>query len=222
MSSPSWVGRPVGVRRRYPRLPGTNGGRYDGPVGSTRVDFSVLPTISRRSVEPSHVPRSGCSGPFRSTSQLSPVRDRVRCSCRRGRHAGHSRGGVSGSTRPTTVDGPSYAGAQPAPRARPRQRGHHPGARPQRAGGGDRRRAWLRAVLGAHQVPGRGPAGPRGARPDQGRHRRAPRRTAPSSSSVSTASPRSWPRPPPATPPCSPCSPRTPSCPTRPRRSSAS
>ena len=72
-------------------------------------------------------------------------------------------------------------------------------------------------ALGAHQVPGRRPAGPRGARPGQGRHRPAPRRSATSSSSGSTASPRSWPRPPPATPRCSRCSPRTPRSPT-PRR----
>ena len=78
-----------------------------------------------------------------------------------------------------------------------------------------------RDAVGAHQVPGRRPAGARGARPGQGRHRPAPRPSAPSSSSASTASPRSWPRPPPATPRCSRCSPRTPSSPTRPRRSSA-
>ena len=73
-----------------------------------------------------------------------------------------------------------------------------------------------RAALGSHQVPGRRPAGARGARPGQGRHRPAPRPSAPSSSSASTGSPRSWPRPPPATPRCSRCSPRTPSSPTRP------
>ena len=55
----------------------------------------------------------------------------------------------------------------------------------------------------AHQVPGRGPAGPRGAHPASRPTPRSPRRSAPSSSSGSTASPRSSPRPPPATPRCS-------------------
>ena len=71
--------------------------------------------------------------------------------------------------------------------------------------------------VGAHQVPGRRAAGPRGAGPGQGRRGRAARPSAPSSSSASTASPRSWRRPPPATPRCSRCSPRTPWSPTRPR-----
>ena len=49
-------------------------------------------------------------------------------------------------------------------RPRPRQRGHHPGARPRRARDRDRRPARPRDVLGAHEVPGRRPAGARRAR----------------------------------------------------------
>ena len=42
---------------------------------------------------------------------------------------------------------------------RPRQRRHHPGARPRRARGRGGRPARPREALGAHQVPGRRPAG---------------------------------------------------------------
>ena len=77
-------------------------------------------------------------------------------------------------------------GRRPAPRnrrrsPRRRQRGHHPGPRPRRARGRVGRRARLRAALGADQVPGRRPPGPRGAGPGEGgRHerRRAPERRA--------------------------------------------
>ena len=74
-----------------------------------------------------------------------------------------------------------YRSAQPATRPRPRQRGHHPGARPRRARGRGRRPARAGDAVGAHEVPGRRAAGARGARPGQGRrdqHRGPPRRAA--------------------------------------------
>ena len=60
-----------------------------------------------------------------------------------------------------------------APRAagpcpRPRQRRHHPGARPHRARGRGSRPARARAALGTHEVPGRRAAGARGACPGPG------------------------------------------------------
>ena len=69
-------------------------------------------------------------------------RDRVRWPTRRGERAGHSRGGVCGSTRPAPVRRSPYRDRAPQRRgSRPRQRGHHPGARPRRARGRGRRRS---------------------------------------------------------------------------------
>ena len=50
----------------------------------------------------------------------------------------------------------------------PRRRRHHPGARPYRVRGRDRRAARSRAALGPHEVPGRGGSGAPGAGPGPG------------------------------------------------------
>jgi hypothetical protein len=75
-------------------------------------------------------------------------------------------GGASGSTAPASWQ----RSARPATGARPRQRGDHPRPGARGARGGGCRPARCRAAERAHEVPGRGPAGPRGEGPGQGRH----------------------------------------------------
>ena len=97
------------------------------------------------------------------------------------RHAGYCRGGVCGSTRYAPAERSPYRAPKPATGPRPRQRGHHPGARPRCTRGRGSSPARLGDVVGPHEVPGRRPAGARGARPHQDRrdeHRGAPDRAA--------------------------------------------
>ena len=111
------------------------------------------------------------------------------------------------------------AAARNQRRAVARQRRHHPGARPHRARGRDRRPARPGAALGAHEVPGRRPAGARGAGPGPGgRHeQRRPAGRAAQAPRRDRDDPRADRGP--RHRPCSRCSPRTPSSPTRPGRS---
>ena len=86
--------------------------------------------------------------------------------------SGQSKGELLGQTRPATVRQHPDRTGQPAQRPQAwRQRGHHPGARSRRARGRGALPARPGVAVRAHQVPGRRAAGPRGARPHQGRHR---------------------------------------------------
>ena len=108
----------------------------------------------------------------------------LRVGCRHTRQrrpAGVRGGGVCGSTRHAPAERSPYRAPKPASGPRPRQRGHHPGARARRARGRGSSPARAGDAVGPHEVPGRRPAGARGARPHQGRrdeHRGAPHRAA--------------------------------------------
>ena len=177
-------------------------------AGSSAVGGASVGQWTSESASP------GVASPYRPRGRPGPRH-------RHGQRVVARRGGALGPTRPASVGHHPQRAAQPATGAQPRQRGHHPGARPRRARGRGRRRSAARSsrrrapssrssrCWSARSAPGSRPT------------RRPPRASAASSSSASTGSPRSWPRPPPATPRCSRCSPRTPSSPTPPASSSA-
>jgi len=89
-------------------------------------------SISRRSVGPGRV-KEWPPRPLPSTSIAPTAGLRAGTSFRLCVRAGHSRGGVCGSTRPAPIRRAPYRPAKPAARPRPRQRGHHPGPRPRRS-----------------------------------------------------------------------------------------